>query len=153
VVGALLAADAETQVAVRDRRRYVARLTRPAREGLPQPYRMEISRPGDPDGLRLSPTTRTRPAPGQVEIAVEASGLNFRDVLNVLGMYPGDAGPLGLECAGRVAAAGEGVTDLDVGDPVLALASGTFARYVTVDRRLVARIPDKIGFAAAATLP
>ena len=48
---------------------------------------------------------------GEVEVEVEASALNFRDVLNVLGMYPGDAGLMGLEFAGRVRAskvAGDG---------------------------------------------
>ena len=37
-------------------------------------------------------------------------GLNFRDVLNVLGMYPGDPGPPGADCAGVVTAVGAGVT-------------------------------------------
>jgi NADPH:quinone reductase-like Zn-dependent oxidoreductase len=41
-------------------------------------------------------------------------------VLNVLGMYPGDPGPLGAECAGRVTAVGPGVTHVRPGDDVLA---------------------------------
>ena len=40
---------------------------------------------------------------------MRAVGLNFRDVLNVLGMYPGDPGPPGGDCAGVVTAVGEGV--------------------------------------------
>ncbi|WP_408887405.1 alcohol dehydrogenase catalytic domain-containing protein [Komagataeibacter nataicola] len=44
--------------------------------------------------------------------------MNFRDVLNALGMYPGEAGPLGSECAGVVTATGEGVTGFAVGDEI-----------------------------------
>jgi len=39
---------------------------------------------------------------------VRAVGLNFRDVLNILGMYPGDPGDPGGDCAGVVAAVGPG---------------------------------------------
>ena len=47
--------------------------------------------------------------PHQVLLAVSAVGLNFRDVLNVLGMYPGDPGPPGGDCAAMVVSAGTGV--------------------------------------------
>ncbi len=39
------------------------------------------------------------PAANEVQVRVEAAGLNFRDVLNVLGLYPGDPGPIGGDCA------------------------------------------------------
>ena len=42
----------------------------------------------------------------QVAVTVGAVGLNFRDVLNVLGLYPGDPGAPGGDCAGTVAAVG-----------------------------------------------
>ena len=42
----------------------------------------------------------------QVTLTVAAVGLNFRDVLNVLGLYPGDPGAPGSDCAGRVTAIG-----------------------------------------------
>jgi len=41
-------------------------------------------------------------------VSVRAVGLNFRDVLNILGMYPGDPGDPGGDCAGIVAAVGPG---------------------------------------------
>ena len=81
-----------------------------AREADRPPYRLVPGTPGSLDGLRLEPCARRAPGPGEVEIAVEATGLNFKDVLNVLGMYPGDPGPLGGECAGAVIAVGAGVT-------------------------------------------
>lgn len=43
---------------------------------------------------------------------MQAIGLNFRDVLNVLGMYPGNPGPPGGDCAGIVAEIGPGVLNL-----------------------------------------
>jgi myxalamid-type polyketide synthase MxaB len=52
-----------------------------------------------------------------VEIRVVATGLNFRDVLNALGMYPGDPGPLGNECAGVITAIGSD-GDLRVGEVI-----------------------------------
>ena len=77
-----------------------------------QPLQLDITARGSLDKLALIKVARQAPAPGpgEVEIRVHATGLNFRDVLNALGMYPGDAGPLGSECSGVVAAVGEGVT-------------------------------------------
>ncbi|WP_307791460.1 alcohol dehydrogenase catalytic domain-containing protein, partial [Streptomyces actuosus] len=56
---------------------------------------------------------------GQVRVAVRAAGVNFRDVLNVLDMYPGDARDFGLEGAGVVVEVGPGVSGLVVGDRVM----------------------------------
>ena len=44
-----------------------------------------------------------------MQVTVRAIGLNFRDVLNILGMYPGDPGSPGGDCAGIVSAIGPGV--------------------------------------------
>ena len=59
--------------------------------------------------LQLKPV-KDEAGPGQVLVAVKAVGINFRDVLNVLGMYPGDPGPPGGDCAGVVVKVGKGVT-------------------------------------------
>ena len=48
-------------------------------------------------------------APGEVRVAVRAAGLNFRDVLDTLGMYPGDPGRWAVEGAGVVLEVGPGV--------------------------------------------
>ena len=68
-------------------------------------------------------------------------------------MYPGEAGPLGGECAGLVTAVGPGVERLAVGDRVMAFAGGSFRRSVTVDTRLVAPIPAGLTFEQAASIP
>ena len=51
----------------------------------------------------------------EVLMEVHAVGVNFRDVLNVLGMYPGDPGAPGADCAGVVVATGAAVRELDIG--------------------------------------
>jgi len=88
-----------------------------------------------------------------VEIKVQATGLNFRDVLNVLDLYPGDPGPLGGECAGEVVAVGSGVTHVKPGDQVLALAPASFASYAMTLGDFVVTRPDHVSSAEAATLP
>ncbi|HWX14837.1 MAG TPA: SDR family NAD(P)-dependent oxidoreductase [Methylocella sp.] len=112
------------------------------------------------DRIRWVPIDRQSPRPGQVEIAVTATGLNFRDVMWGLSVLPdemledGLAGPaLGLECAGRIVATGENVDDLKPGDAVVAVAGRAFATHVTVDSNMVAKVPDGLPLEAAVTIP
>jgi NADPH:quinone reductase-like Zn-dependent oxidoreductase/nucleoside-diphosphate-sugar epimerase len=106
------------------------------------------------DDLQFRTRPRRAPAPGEIEIAVLASGLNFRDVLNALGQYPGEAGLLGFETVGTVVARGDGVTDLELGETVIVMAApGCIASYVTVARNLAVRKPDALTVAEAASLP
>ncbi|MEP0910770.1 SDR family NAD(P)-dependent oxidoreductase [Leptolyngbya sp. GB1-A1] len=153
--------DGENQIVYRNQTRYAARLVRHSvvkhfTEKLPdvaQSLRLEILNRGTLDQLVWQPIDRRPPQLGEVEIRVWATGLNFRDVMNVLGLYPGEAGLLGLECAGEVVAVGQGVTSVQVGDRVVALATGSFSEWVTVDARRVVPLPSDLDFAAAATIP
>ncbi|WP_437112630.1 SDR family NAD(P)-dependent oxidoreductase [Streptomyces hydrogenans] len=109
---------------------------------------------GSPDDVHAAPHPEAL-APlgeGQVRIAVRAAGLNFRDVLTVLGMVPVGA-PLGTEAAGTVLETGPGVTGLAVGDRVFGLVPGALGPVAVADRRLVARIPEGWSFAQAAGVP
>ncbi len=140
------------ELAVRDGRWLAARLA----DGLPADtanYRLLADRSGALELMRNEPAERVAPGPGEVEIAVAATGLNRRDIWLALGTHPESPAPLGAECAGRISAVGPDVTGLAVGDRVVALAEGSFARYVTVDRRLVAPLPGRLSFAEGATLP
>ena len=112
------------------------------------------------DRIRWMPIERRPPGPGQVEIAVAATGLNFRDVMWGLSVLPdemledGLAGPaLGLECAGHIVATGADVEGLNPGDAVVAITGGAFATHVTVDTRTVARVPAGLPLEAAVTIP
>jgi len=101
----------------------------------------------------LRETSRPEPKPGEVEIRVNSAGLNFRDVMNAAGVYPGGPIPFGAECSGIVSAVGRGVTDMKAGDEVIAVASGSFGAYVTADARAVVLKPSAFSFAQAATIP
>ena len=68
------------------------------------------------DSLKQTRLPELAPARGEVLLEVHAVGVNFRDVLNVLGMYPGDPGAPGADCAGIVMVVGAGVTALSPGD-------------------------------------
>lgn len=122
--------------------------------------RLDIRRQGSLDELKWQPVSRPAPAGTEVEIAVEASGLNFRDVMWALGLLPeealedGFAGPtLGMECAGRVVRVGEAVTRLKAGDRVMTFAPACLASHVTVDEGACAVVPAAMSPAAAATVP
>ena len=145
----------ESRVAYRDGVRMVPRLiprsVRPASlEGA-----IELVDPGTGvlEELAWRRVDRQAPGPGEVEIRVRAAGLNFRDVLIALGLYPGASVALGSECAGVVTATGPGVEDLGVGDEVLAIASGAFRSFVVAPAGLVVRKPAGMTFEAAAGLP
>jgi acyl transferase domain-containing protein/D-arabinose 1-dehydrogenase-like Zn-dependent alcohol dehydrogenase/acyl carrier protein len=90
---------------------------------------------------------------GKICIEVRATGVNFRDVLNALGEYPGDPGPLGYEGAGVVVATGPGVDDLAVGTRVFGLLRAGFGTHSVIDRRLVAPMPDAWTYVEAASMP
>lgn len=165
----LLADDREDQIAYRQGSRYVARLARQGKSGesvitLAQPFQLKITEYGILENLTVAPMTRRPPAPGEVEVEVRAVGLNFRDVLNALGMlkkYTEQMGiadatdlPFGGECSGRVVAVGEGVTHLKVGDEVIAAQTiGSLASFVNVNAAFVIPKPKQLSFEAAATIP
>ena len=160
LVEELLFGNREDQVVYRGSERFVARLRRRRSSTagalkLPggQPYRLEITSRGQLNNVTLRPVLRGQPGPGQVEIKVRATGLNFRDVLNVLDLYPGDPGLLGGECAGEISAVGEGVQGFKPGDAVVALAPASFASYALTLAEFVAPKPEHLSFEEAATIP
>lgn len=161
----LCADEPEDEIALRGNARYVHRLThRPTADcGLMAPatqvdssFRLEVSRTGTLDGLKLRSVSRRSPGPGEVEIQVCAAGLNFSDVMKALGLYPGlpdGPVPLGIECSGKVVAVGAGVEEFQVNDEVVAIAPFTFSAFLTLPALLVARKPAHLTFEEAATLP
>jgi acyl transferase domain-containing protein/NAD(P)-dependent dehydrogenase (short-subunit alcohol dehydrogenase family)/acyl carrier protein len=156
---------AENQVALRNGERYGLRMVkagRPSAQPWPggpenegRPYQLVIPERGRGviENLELQPGDVQPPSPGEVQIEIEATGLNFRDVLNTLGMYPGPPGPLGNECAGKISALGEGVLDFKVGESVLAITPQAFCTRVNAHADLVARKPAALSVEAAATIP
>jgi amino acid adenylation domain-containing protein len=158
--------DEEDEIALRGGDRYVHRYRRIARErdrGASgpgrigsTPFRVETSGSGALDGLLLRETSRQAPGARQVEIEVEAAGLNFSDVLKALELYPGlpeGPLPLGLECSGRVSAVGPEVDTFRVGDAVVAVAPFSFSSHLIAPVECVAHKPESVDAAEAATIP
>lgn len=152
---ALLQGDSEPVIAFRDAARFVPRLEPAAMSRVEeaQLLRLEIPKRGQLENLALTPQPRVAPGPDEVEIEVRAAGLNFRDVLNALGAYPGDPGALGNECSGVVTAVGSNVTGLRVGDSVISMPQGGIATHVVSPAALTVLKPERLTFAEAATIP
>ncbi|MFI8455347.1 type I polyketide synthase [Kitasatospora sp. NPDC085464] len=152
-------ATGEPRLALRHGTAHVPRLARAhTAEPLPVPdgpWRLDIRTKGTVDNLELlpSPDVVAPLAEGEVRIEVRAAGLNFRDVLNALDMYPGGARLLGSEAAGIVRELGPGVTGLAVGDRVMGMVPGGFGPLAVTDHRLLVRVPRGWTFAQAASVP
>jgi acyl transferase domain-containing protein/NADPH:quinone reductase-like Zn-dependent oxidoreductase/acyl carrier protein len=119
------------------------------------PVRMHFDARGAVSGLRIVPQEDISQAPmrGEVELHVRAVGLNFRDVLNVLGVYPGDPGPPGSDCAAHVARCGASSAHLKVGDSVVGHGLAALASIARSDSRLMAAMDSSLTVEQACTLP
>ncbi len=119
----------------------------------PQPYQLRPKPRGAISNLVPLPYAPRKLPAGMVELAVRAVGLNFRDVLNMLGMYPGDPGPPGADCAGVVTAVGAGVANLQLGMAVFGLAGGSLGSHVQASAQTLVPMPASLSFEQAATTP
>src|SRR5438270_10711488 len=112
---------------------------------------------GDVDVLRWSEAPEPVAGAGEVVIDVAASAVNRADLLQRQGFYPPPPGAsdiIGLECSGRIAAVGSGVSGCSVGDEVCALLSGGgYAEQVTVPAGQCMPIPSGVDLLTAAALP
>ncbi len=117
-------------------------------------WRMDVERRGTLESLAVVPglSAGTVLEPGQVRVEVRAAGLNFRDVLIALGMYPGSAS-IGAEGSGVVVEVGEAVHDLAPGDRVMGLIEGAMGDFALVDSRLLVSMPREWSFVEAASAP
>lgn len=148
------------QVALRGGNTLVPRLVAMHTTGVLSPppdagaWRLGVEQKGTLDGLALLPNPEVQAdlAPGEVRVQMRAAGLNFRDVLVALGMYPGK-GEIGGEGAGVVLAVGDEVGDLAPGDRVMGLLDGAIGTVAVTDSRMVVRIPDSWSFTQAASVP
>lgn len=166
VVKQVLSDSAEDETAWRNGKSYVARLC-PAplqaderlnkvidndRAGM----RLHVRNPGDLESLELVSFDREEPGPGQIEVAVSTSSINFADVLVAFGQCPSFEGrlpELGTDFAGVVTAVGPGVTRHKVGDRVGGVSgNGCWGTFVTCDADLAVTLPDGLTEAQAAAV-
>jgi len=148
-----LTGSGEPQLVIRTGKAYVARLAPSTPQPLPLPnglWRLGVRGGGTFEDVVAEPRARAEAAlrVGQVRVEVRAVGVNFRDVVMALGMYPGPA-ELGAEGAGVVVEVGPGLSGVVVGDHVMGLL-GAAGPEAVVDQRLIVRVPPGWSFAEAA---
>ncbi|MDJ1172316.1 thioester reductase domain-containing protein [Roseofilum sp. BLCC_M154] len=171
LVAELLSEDAEDKIAIRQGNRYVARLVQkpqqPSMSSAGQPVQLKLSEYGVIDNLSWQPMQRRLPEANEVEIEVAAVGLNFRDVLNALGLlqdyyaeYLGVTSAkqltFGLECTGTISAVGAEVSRWQVGDEVIVnMLHDGFSSFITIpaEAEYLTAKPKHMSFSEAATLP
>ncbi len=157
----LLSKDSEREIAFRGDARFIRRINRglePREQTLDAsvPLRLETRERGLLDSLRFNSFAMPECAPGEVLIEVKASGMNFRDVLKALALYPAetaDARIFGDEVAGVITAVGKGVTHVKPGDAVYGLAVFGLATHTLARGGDVQLMPEHLSFEEAATLP
>jgi acyl transferase domain-containing protein/NADPH:quinone reductase-like Zn-dependent oxidoreductase/acyl carrier protein/short-subunit dehydrogenase len=122
--------------------------------------RLGFTIPGQLRNLSWEAVARVAPQGDEVEVAVHATGLNFRDIMYALGLLSdeavekGFAGPsLGLEFAGVVLAAGPDAREFAPGDAVVGFAPSSFSNRLMTRSAALSAIPAGMSFEAAATLP
>ena len=158
----------ENQLAWRHSSRYVARLKRyalPLSVTSNEPFMIKTTHPGLLDKLAFVPMQCRHPQAGEVEVQVHATALNFRDVSNALGILKEYEQKLGLksgsisgttfgfECAGKITAVGENVSDFVIGDEVMGLVSDGLSSIVYAKADMLMQKPDYISFEEATTIP
>ena len=146
-----------SRLALRDGRRWVPELHRyrgpaPHLAKAERTKHLEVVNPGTLDGLGLRPSLRTPLLPGQVRLKVHAAGLNFRDVLLTLGMYPGTGVALGAECAGVIVEVSSAVTGFKTGDRVYGYVTASLATEATAWASHIAHLPQDTEMEVAAGL-
>jgi NADPH:quinone reductase-like Zn-dependent oxidoreductase len=116
-----------------------------------------ITEHGEPDVLEVQERPDPPVGPGEVRIAVRATGINFADLLARTGMYPDAPKPpcvVGYEVAGTIESVGEGVEGLTVGDRVLGGSKfGGHAELVTASLDDVIALPERLSFEQGAAVP
>ncbi|MGW7519666.1 NAD(P)H-quinone oxidoreductase [Streptomyces sp. NPDC054796] len=120
-------------------------------------HAVTVPEPGGPEALVWAEVPAPEPGEGEVLIEVAASAVNRADLLQRQGFYdppPGASPYPGLECAGRIAALGPGVSGWSVGDEVCALlGGGGYAEQVVVQSGQLLPVPEGLDVRTAAALP
>jgi putative PIG3 family NAD(P)H quinone oxidoreductase len=120
-------------------------------------YAITIPQPGGPEALVWAEVPDPVAGDGEVVVEVAATAVNRADLLQRQGFYeppPGAAPYPGLECSGRIAEVGPGVSGWHVGDEVCALlAGGGYAQKVAVPAGQLLPVPEGVDLVTAAALP
>ncbi len=161
----------EAEIALRGAERFVRQLVPIDRDSAEQAasseeagcggaYRADLSVPGMLDQIVFRQLPASEPGADEVEIAVEAAALNFKDIMNGMGLLPHQAvaggltaDRLGLEVAGRVLRVGRSVQHVQAGDAVIARVSEGFCGRVITPAHCVVRRPSCLTPQQGAAVP
>ncbi len=167
----ILTPSPESELILKDDRRFVPRLQRIAANDLDPKlllvpatdrdtnFHLTMRNPGVIDHLGLFEVPLEPVGADQVRLRISAVGLNFRDIMAVTGLLPAEAEPepawqqLGLEFGAVVESVGAKVSDLKPGDRVMGLGKRCLQRFMTVDAAAVTPLPENITLAEASTIP
>eukprot|EP00435_Cladocopium_sp_Y103_P027063 s784_g6.t1 len=153
---ALPALGNEEELALRGAEAKTARLARSAVK-YTGALRLNMPARGSLTGLRCVPQADTAktatPAPTAAQLRIRAVGLNFRDVLNVMGLYPGDPGPPGADCGATVLGLGDSVKHLNLADDVFGESPGCLSTYNTSSAALLTQKPSTWSYEEACCMP
>ena len=123
-------------------------------------FGLDFHVPGRLNNLVWLPQDKAALDDGDIEVEVQAAGLNFRDVMYLMGLLPDEAlekgfagASLGLEFSGIVSRVGACVRDFEPGDKVMGFGSACFASHVVTRADAVALMPKEWSYASAATVP
>ena len=156
LVNELLYPDSETHVAYRFNRRQSARLVRAAavahRLALPEApgWTLEPDAGGSLDAIQVAPEPEQPLRPGEVRAAIEAFGLNFRDVFIALGLVDDF---MGGEFCGRVLEVGDGVSGVAVGDRVVGMTFRNYGSETVTLEKMIVPAPPGFSVSELATIP
>lgn len=136
----------------------LARATRPVRanDGTIRRWLVENESPGQLDRLVINEAVTRDLLADEIEVRVAAAGINFRDLMKALAIYPGNPAEhfiIGDDFAGTVTRVGNAVTDLRPGDDVAGTTHYAFRSHAVAKRHLVFHKPHGMPFHDAATLP
>ena len=161
----LLQPDGASEIVLTESARHALCMQQATRQRVADPngaarYRLDFHLPGKLKNLRWLPAAEQPLAGHEIEVMPRAVGLNFRDVMYLMGLLPDEAvengfagASLGLEFAGVVSRVGDAVQDLAPGDAVMGFGASCFASHVVTRAGAVARLPAGWSFASAATVP
>ena len=116
---------------------------------------IQITQYGGPEVLHMTELPVGDPGPGEVRIRHHACGLNFIDVYQRTGLYPGKFPlSLGMEAAGVIEAVGEGVSHLKMGDRAAYASNppGSYSEARVMPAKTVCVLPDAIDFDTGAAM-
>lgn len=163
IVNELLFPDGASEVVLSAAGRYELVLVEEAEadsHGLSERFRLDFLVPGQLRNLLWLPDHERELREDDVEVCTKAVGLNFRDVMYLMGLLPDEAvekgfagASLGLEFSGIVARVGAKVSHLRPGDAVMGFGPACFASHVITPAHALLPLPDGWSFEAAATVP